>query len=339
MFGWHKEDVDLNSINYCHMGKPKFWYALPVSEGPKLEKFTRERFPDAFAKCPDYLRHKTLMISPYVLKKHIPDLKIHKMVHQPGEFVITFGGAYHSGFNWGFNIAEAINFATSRWLDVMPKATRCECVGDSVRIDKRQFVENLKESDYRDYPEFARRVEYLEECLEEADSVSTAPRSGKKSKDPSTAKKSKKGKKKQSLAELGTASSEKSMRLTSRSTVQDKDLRRKTRSSREKIEQTAVDDVEVMPGIQKKSIEKTRRRRGLRFTMKKATKKTTPDLIIENWVACDQCSKWRRIDSNFDVKKLKKTFHCDQIQGTTCKTPEENWKQKVSSGLMQDHLE
>jgi len=36
-FAWHTEDMDLAAINYLHHGKPKFWYALPASEGPKLE--------------------------------------------------------------------------------------------------------------------------------------------------------------------------------------------------------------------------------------------------------------------------------------------------------------
>jgi jumonji domain-containing protein 2 len=111
----------------------RFWYTLQVDEGPKLEKFARSKFPEGFGKCPDYLRHKTIMISPYLVKQAHPDIKISKfdlvkplypvrMVQNPGEFMVTFGGAYHCGFNWGFNIAEAVNFATSKWLEIMPYA-------------------------------------------------------------------------------------------------------------------------------------------------------------------------------------------------------------------------
>lgn len=41
---------------------------------------------------------------------------MHKVVQRPREFVISRADGYHSGFNAGYNIAEAVNFALPAWL-------------------------------------------------------------------------------------------------------------------------------------------------------------------------------------------------------------------------------
>lgn len=60
--------------------------------------------------------------------------------------MITYPGVYHCGFNWGFNIAEAVNFATQNWLSVFPKCDRCRCSADNVTINPHVFYNNLLKS-------------------------------------------------------------------------------------------------------------------------------------------------------------------------------------------------
>jgi len=141
LFGWHKEDVDLYSINYLHHGKPKFWYSVDLDSNEAFEKLANTHFKDLYRECPEFLRHKTTLIEPKILLAN--GIKMHKVVQHEREFVIARAKAYHSGFNSGFNIAEAVNFALPDWIPVGKEAGFCNCVHDSVRIDMDVFVRRL----------------------------------------------------------------------------------------------------------------------------------------------------------------------------------------------------
>ena len=59
---------------------------------------------------------------------------------QAGEFVIVLQGAYHCGYNLGFNVAEACNFALPSWIPFGLNASRCVCRDGTVELDMRYFL-------------------------------------------------------------------------------------------------------------------------------------------------------------------------------------------------------
>lgn len=113
-FCWHIEDHALCSINYLHMGAPKVWYGVPANASAALEEAMQDALPDLFEAAPDLMYSLVTMVSPMNLQAR--GVPVHRLVHQEGSFVITFPNAYHSGFNTGFNCAEAVNFGPPDWL-------------------------------------------------------------------------------------------------------------------------------------------------------------------------------------------------------------------------------
>lgn len=353
MFGWHKEDMDLYSINYLHYGKPKFWYCLAPSEQKKLEDFTRQYFPEGFGKCKEFMRHKTVMINPYLLKQKIPDLKIHKMIQYPGEFVITFGGGYHAGFNWGFNLAEAVNFATTRWLEILPTVGACKCISDSVKIDKEEFFKNIM-----NHPVYGKNPTIKKLCAEvakEFDEENLAEDVGSEDTDDTKPNKSASKSKKQKNADLNeeTKTSDKKVKKTNSPTKSKKTNKKKdgSASGQKEEEENEENDSEETDAVAPRISSRTKKIKKIgdefeadvklnarprptntgnnkKVEKKPATKKNK----IENWIQCDSCDKWRLVKDDNLMKKLqaRKKVACGNIPGRSCDDDDDHSAQQGS---------
>uniref|UniRef100_A0A3P8Z2Q5 [histone H3]-trimethyl-L-lysine(4) demethylase n=1 Tax=Esox lucius TaxID=8010 RepID=A0A3P8Z2Q5_ESOLU len=113
-FCWHIEDHWSYSINYLHWGEPKTWYGVPALAAELLEEVMKKLTPELFEFQPDLLHQLVTIMNPNILMAHgVPVVRTNQCA---GEFVITFPRAYHSGFNQGYNFAEAVNFCTADWL-------------------------------------------------------------------------------------------------------------------------------------------------------------------------------------------------------------------------------
>ncbi|TMS37353.1 hypothetical protein L596_004302 [Steinernema carpocapsae] len=113
-FCWHVEDHWTYSVNYQHTGAAKVWYGVAEQHADQMDKFTKQLCPEVARLHPDLNHHMTAMIDPNMLRA--AGIAVFTVHQEPGEFVITLPRAYHSGFNTGFNVNEAVNFAPIEWL-------------------------------------------------------------------------------------------------------------------------------------------------------------------------------------------------------------------------------
>lgn len=174
-FAWHLEDVDLYSINYIHFGAPKQWYSISQEDARRFEKAMKQAFPIDSKNCDQFLRHKTYLISPDVLQKQY-GVKVNKLVHYEGEFVITYPYGYHSGYNIGYNCAESVNFATESWLDYGRIAKKCNCESDNVWVDVAEIERKMRGEPT---PEYYEETDDDSEIEDEDSKLPTPPASVK----------------------------------------------------------------------------------------------------------------------------------------------------------------
>lgn len=124
-FCYHAEDMNMLSINYMHVGEGKVWYGCPAGDAARaFEAAMRASVPHLFSDEPGLLFSLVTMVPPTTLAA--AQVPMCRTVQRPGEFIVTFPLAYHGGFSLGFNIAEAVNFATPDWLPFAKAAVdRC----------------------------------------------------------------------------------------------------------------------------------------------------------------------------------------------------------------------
>lgn len=115
-FCWHNEDHWSYSINYLHWGEPKTWYGVPGDAAEAFEEVMKETTPELFHSQPDLLHQLVTILNPNILMK--ANVPIYRTDQRAGEFVVTFPRSYHTGFNQGYNFAEAVNFAPADWISI-----------------------------------------------------------------------------------------------------------------------------------------------------------------------------------------------------------------------------
>ena len=341
-FAWHTEDLNLPAINFLHYGKPKFWYSIGRHDGHLLEEVVKKYMNDSFAKCGEHMRHKTTLVNPYILKKLCPEITIHKQIQREGEFIINFPGCYHAGFNWGFNIAEAVNFGVHKWLDVFPKCGVCQCQPDNVNINPVEFYKNLilKNPKMKSSPISKGLRSYIKDYLgENIDRIHEIIEAKYSNNIIEKHHQAMYGGRKMIRYQLyqenvdpeqltdqissddcerkGSTSKSQKLKETKKATV----IKITKANTNRKSPRIVTNSKKIL-----KPSEKIKKGNN-----KKSQEKTVKEEQLIHWVQCEGCYKWRRIPSGFNKNVLKKRFLCNFFKANTCETSEESWRRHYTT--------
>ncbi|CAJ2632967.1 unnamed protein product [Trifolium pratense] len=113
---WKVEEHQLYSLCCLHLGEPKVWYSVPGRFAADFETISKKylRALNMYAGQPDTHDNLAMQLSCSILKE--VGIPVYRCVQHPREFVLVLPGAYHSGFDCGFNCSEVASFAPLEWL-------------------------------------------------------------------------------------------------------------------------------------------------------------------------------------------------------------------------------
>lgn len=335
-FCWHVEDHHFYSVNYHHFGDPKVWYSIPASYSKKFEEVMRRRLPHLFDAQPDLLHSLVTILSPAVLKEE--GIPVYRAEQHPRSYIITFPNAYHAGFNTGFNCAEAVNFAPVDWLPFGAQATE-QYVTDkryqSVAHDQllgtlcdaaetqRSFAPTVaKVMRERVEVEKQRRSVLVPEKVLERKVLKMAGTDDAPDlfeKDCSVCQ--------ADLNWAGVRCDCKGKKLLCLRCFAKKEYM-SCRCSNDKNVMFVRNSIEELE-------EKCLRLESLANDYERNGIATACLTVAEEWIACDACSKWRRVDKSIadalgDDDKWTCSENTTRQNFSTCDTPEESWTEKYN---------
>eukprot|EP00935_MAST-01C_sp_MAST-1C-sp1_P001635 g1635.t1 len=120
VFAWHCEDQDLHSINYNISGADKVWWVIPAHQARLFEEFVsalKLKLKSQLVNATEALQMKKLFLTKKFLNERAPHITVIEVFQPAGTMMITAAGAYHAGFNTGFNAARSMNFSTCLSID------------------------------------------------------------------------------------------------------------------------------------------------------------------------------------------------------------------------------
>ncbi|CAI4037980.1 hypothetical protein SMKI_04G3170 [Saccharomyces mikatae IFO 1815] len=136
IFAWHLDEQNKCSINYLHFGSPKQWYSVPCANTDQFLDVLSKGLPPNKKNCPAFIRHQEIVTSPEFLKGN--NIKYNRVVQFQHEFIITFPYSLYSGFNYGYNFGESIEFILDQQTAVRRQPLKCVC--DSKNEEEKNGV-------------------------------------------------------------------------------------------------------------------------------------------------------------------------------------------------------